>query len=113
MASPSSAQDNALSQSAEHLAPWLAAPILIGVLDVAVVVSGAELSLALRSVMILCLCGSIAVACVVAARSSRVADDLGREERERPSRHELAGADDFSRRKEVGPAAYLASMERW
>jgi hypothetical protein len=113
MARTSSAQEHALTQSAERLAPWLAAPILIGVLQVTVVLSGAELSRALQAVMILCLCGSIAVATVVASRSSREADVLGREERERPSRHELAGADDFGRRQEVGPAAYLASMERW
>src|SRR5688500_5976407 len=112
-----SARNHALPHTAERLAPWLAAPILIAGLQVVVALSGAEPSLAQRSVMILGLCGSIAVACVVAARSSREADVAGREERERPSLHELAGVDaSFGGHRgssEVGPSVYLESMKRW
>lgn len=112
-----SARNHALPPSAERLAPWLAAPILIGALQVVVAVSGAEPSLAQRSVMILGLCGSIAVAGVVAARSSREADVAGREERARPALHELSGVDDSFRstrgNREVGTSAYLESMKRW
>jgi len=107
-------RNHALPHTAERLVPWLAAPILIGALQVIVVLSGAELTPALRAVMILCLCGSIAVAGVVAARSSREADVVGREERERPAAHELAGVDDGPRvTSEAGASAYLENMERW
>ena len=112
-----SAGNHALPHTAERLAPWLAAPILIGGALVVVALSGAEPSFVQRSAMILCLCGSIAVACVVATRSSREADVAGREERERPALHELTGVDDSfgsaRRTKEVGPSVYLESMNRW
>ena len=104
----------ALPRSAERLAPWLAAPILIGGLQVVVALAGVHPSLAQRAVMILCLGGSIAVAGIVAARSSREADVADRSERDRPAAYELFGVDDaFGSRHEAGPSTYLESMERW
>ena len=109
-----SARNPALPRSAERLAPWLAGPILIGGLQVVVALAGAQPSLAQRSVMILGLCGSIAVAAIVAARSTREADVAGREERDRPAHHELTGVDvAFGNGYEAGPSTYLESMERW
>jgi hypothetical protein len=109
-----SARNPALPRSAERLAPWLAGPILIGCLMVVVALAGAQPTLAQRAVMMLGLCGSIAVAGVVAARSSREADVENREERDRPSPYELFGVDEsFGSAHEARPSTYLENMERW
>ena len=109
-----SARNPALPRSAERLAPWLVAPILIGGLMVVVALSGAQPTLAQRAVMLLGLCGSIAVAGVVAARSSREADVEDREERDRPAAYELFGVDEaFGTAQEARPSTYLENMERW
>lgn len=57
--------------------------------------------------MILGLCGSLAGAGVVAARSTRDAAVVDRQEHERPAAHEIACRDD------EGPSQYLEGMERW
>lgn len=107
-------RSSALPRSAERLVPWLAAPILIGCLQVVVAVAGAQPSAAERAGMILGLCGSLAVAGVVAARSTRETAVLDRQERERPSLYEVSGVDDaFGGAYDAGPSMYLESMGRW
>jgi hypothetical protein len=88
------------------MTPMLGGAILIGCLLVAVGVAGAKPSLSQQAGMILGLCGSLAVAGVVAARSSRESAVMDREERDRPARHEFAGVDD-------GPSTYIANMGLW
>ena len=64
--------------------------------------------------MILGLCGSIAVGAVVAARSSREAAVVDREERNRPALHEVSGADGpYGHAQNEGPSGYIEGMLRW
>ena len=86
---------------------WLGGAILIGCVQVGVAVAGVQPSLAQRAAMILGLCGSLAVAAVVAARSSREAAVMERLERARPALHEVSGVED------AGPSTYVEGMERW
>jgi hypothetical protein len=89
------------------LVPWLVGAIVVGCVQVAVALSGAQPSLTQRAAMILGLCGSLAVATVVAARSSREEAVGDLMERGRPAPHEFSGVEDTS------PAAYVEGMERW
>jgi hypothetical protein len=92
---------------------WLGAPILIASV-VVIAVLGAQPSLAQRAGMILGLCGSLAVAGVVAARSTREVAVVDREERERPGLHEVSGINGaFGGTQDASPSIYLESMERW
>lgn len=111
---PTDARNSALPRTAERLEPWLAGAIFIGGLYVMVTLAGAQPSLAVRAAMILCLCGSLAMAGVVAARSSREAALVHRQERERPTLYEVSGVDDtFGRGHDAGRSTYIESMERW
>lgn len=111
---PRDAWNSALPRTAERLVPWLAGAILIGGLQVVVALAGAQPSLAERAAMILGLCGSLGVAGVVAARSSREAAVVDRQERERPALYEVSGVDDaFGRAHDAGPSTYIEGMERW
>lgn len=98
--------NSALPRTAEGLVPWLAGAVLIGCLQVAVTVA-AQPSLAQRAAMMLGLCGSVAVAGIIAARRSRESAVIDRQERARPGLHEVSSVE------EGGPLAYIEGMERW
>jgi hypothetical protein len=63
--------------------------------------------------MILGLCGSLAVAAVIAARTSRETANVDREERNRPAYHEVSGAEPFGHAQNDGPSGYIEGMLRW
>ena len=86
---------------------WLGGAILIGCVQVAVAMAGVQPSLPQRAAMILGLCGSLAVAAVVAARSSREAKVIERLEQARPALYEVSGVE------HAGPSTYIEGMERW
>jgi hypothetical protein len=100
-------RDSALPRNSERLVPWLAGAAFIACLQVLVAFAGAQPSLAQRVGMILSLCGSLAVAAVVAARSSREARVVDHQEQGRPGLHEVSGPEDN------GPSAYIDGMLRW
>jgi hypothetical protein len=102
-----SPKNSALPRRVERLAPWLGGAILIACLQVVVGVAGVHPSAPQRAAMLLGLCGSLAVAAVVAGRSSREMAVAAHQERARPALHEVSGAED------AGPAAYIEGMERW
>jgi hypothetical protein len=88
--------------------------MLLGCLSIVVSLADAELSLAARAVMTFGFCSTLGVAGLVAARSSREAAAVDREERERPVLDELAALDDaFGGAYDSGPLAYFGTMERW
>ena len=99
--------DSGLPRTAERLVPWLGGAILIAGVQIVVELAGGQPSLPQRVGMILGLCGSLAVAGVVAARASREAAVADRQERERPALYEVSGAE------EAGPSAYIEGMARW
>ena len=93
---------------------WLSGAILISGLQVAVAVAGAQPSLAQRAGMILGVCGGLAVAGVIAARSSREMAAVDRVERERPAPYEVSGVGDaFGRDQSAGASSYIEGMGRW
>jgi hypothetical protein len=89
------------------LTPWLAGVVLIGGIVALLGLSGAQPSLAQRGAMILALCGSLAVAGMLAARSSRESHVVAAQERDRPAQHELSGIEG------ADPAVYVENMRRW
>jgi hypothetical protein len=98
----------------EPLVVWLGGAILICCLQVAVAVAGAQPSLSQRAGMILGVCGSLAVAGVIAARSSREMAVVDKAERERPAPHEISGVEQaFSQGQNSGGTSYIEGMERW
>ncbi|MEY2460314.1 MAG: hypothetical protein QOG30_2144 [Acidimicrobiaceae bacterium] len=100
-------RSSAFPRTAERLVPWLGGAMLIAGVQVVVELTGGQPTLPQRVGMILGLCGSLAVAGVVAARSSREAESADREERGRPALYEVSGPE------EAGPLAYIESMKRW
>jgi hypothetical protein len=111
---PRRSRTSALPRPTERLTPWLGGAILIGCLQVVVAVAGVQPSVTQRAVMILGLCGSVAVAAVIAARSSRETAVVDQEERNRPAPHEVAGAGDaFGHAQNDGPSGYIEGMLRW
>jgi hypothetical protein len=95
------------------MVPWLAAAIFIGGLNVVVELAGVQPSLVERVAMILALSASLAVAGLVAARSSREAEAADRRERARPGDDELLAADNGFGGHDLGPSTYFEFMERW
>lgn len=107
-------RSSALPVTAERLAPWLAAAIFIGGVNVVVGLVGVQPSLVQRAAMIVALCASLAVTGLVASRSRREMTETDREERARPASDELVARDGRAAPADVaGPASYLESMERW
>lgn len=91
----------------EPMAPWLAGAIIIGTLNVALLVRGDDIQLLEQAVLGLALCGSLAVAGLVSARSNRRVQEATLQERARPASDELeGGSPDAS-------VSYLEGMRDW
>jgi hypothetical protein len=107
-------RSSALPITAERLAPWLAAAIFIGGINVVVTLAGVQPSLAERAAMVVALCASLAVTGLVASRSRRERTEVDLEERARPASDELVGRGGGPVPDDAAASSkYLEHMERW
>lgn len=73
------------------MAPWLAGAIIIGVLNVALLVRGDDISFVEQAALGLAFCAALATAGLVSARSNRRVQQATLQERARPASDELEG----------------------
>jgi len=88
------------------MAPWLAGAIIIGVLNVALLVRGDDISALEQAVLGLAFCATLATAGLVSARSNRRVQQATLQERARPASEELEGPPDAT-------VSYVEGMRDW
>lgn len=92
----------------ESIAPWLGASIVLALVNVTMLLDGDRPAALEQSVLFVGLCGSLAAAGLVAARTNRELRSNRRSERARPAAEQLDGASEG-----CTPIAYSTGMSEW